>query len=103
VQGCGAGAALVQRQPGLVAVNRAISSDNARVSALLRRLSASRFSGRIRSLVRAVFTVSATATAWAPRRLLGWLEGVDSAAYAGGVVPAAETFEHSGHGRQYPP
>jgi hypothetical protein len=49
-----------------VAVNRAISSDNARASALLRRLSASRFNGRIRSLARAVFTVSATATAWAP-------------------------------------
>src|SRR5947209_15303022 len=65
-QGCGSGAALVQQQPGLVAVNRAISSDNARASALLRRLSTSRFNGRIRSLVRAVFTVSATATAWAP-------------------------------------
>ncbi|GAC1385900.1 MAG: hypothetical protein NVSMB4_13160 [Acidimicrobiales bacterium] len=38
-----------------------------------------------------------------PRWLLGWLEGVDSAAYTGGVVPAAETFEHIGHGRQCPP
>jgi hypothetical protein len=37
---------------------------------------------------------------WSPRRLLGWLEGVDSAAYAVGVAPAAETFEHIGHGRQ---
>ncbi len=65
-QGCGSGAALVQQQPASVAVNRAIRSDNARASALLRRLSAARFSGRIRSLVRDVFTVSVTATAWAP-------------------------------------
>jgi hypothetical protein len=53
-QGCGSGAALVQQQPGLVAVNRAIRSDNARASALLRRLSASRFSGRIRGAVAKV-------------------------------------------------
>jgi hypothetical protein len=38
-----------------------------------------------------------------PRRLLGWLESVDSLAYAGGVVPAVETFEDIGHGRQCSP
>jgi hypothetical protein len=41
VQGCG-GRALVQQQPGLVAVKVVIRLDSARASALCRRLSASR-------------------------------------------------------------